>query len=83
MMIKWNYPFVIIIIIDGYLNSAILRSQADSLRSHVIQHEWLAFYSIFLYIHQSGCMVALGKNFSTGFLSDCKCNRDLANFSCW
>ena len=34
--------------------SAILRSQADSLRSHMILHEWLAFYSAFLNIHRSG-----------------------------
>ena len=30
------------------LFSAILRARADSLRSHVILHEWLAFYSAFL-----------------------------------
>ena len=29
------------------LNSAILHSQADSLHSHVILHEWIAFYSGF------------------------------------
>ena len=32
------------------LYSAILRSQADSLRSHVILHEWIAFYSAFFKI---------------------------------
>ena len=31
------------------LYSAILRSRADSLRSHVILHEWIAFYSAFLF----------------------------------
>ena len=36
------------------LYSAILRPRADSLRSHVIQHEWLTFYSAFLNIHRSG-----------------------------
>ena len=36
------------------LYSAILRFRADSLRSHVILHEWLAFYSAFLNIHRSG-----------------------------
>ena len=41
------------------LYSAILRSQADSLRSHVILHEWLAFYSAFLNIHRSGVLTAL------------------------
>ena len=39
--------------------SAILRSRADSLRSHVILHEWLAFYSAFLNIHRSGVLTAL------------------------
>ena len=36
------------------LYDAILRSRADSLRSHVILHEWLAFYSVFLNINRSG-----------------------------
>ena len=37
------------------LYSAILRSRADSLRSHVILHEWIAFHSaVFLNIHRSG-----------------------------
>ena len=31
------------------LYSAILRSRADSLRSHVILHEWTAFYSAFFF----------------------------------
>ena len=39
------------------LYSVILRSRADSLRSHVILHEWLAFYSTFLNIHRSGVPV--------------------------
>ena len=39
--------------------SAILCSQTDSLRSHVILHERLAFYSVFLNIHQSGVLTAL------------------------
>jgi len=41
------------------LYSAVLRSRADSLRSHVILHEWLAFYSSFLNIHRSGVLTAL------------------------
>ena len=41
------------------LYSAIFRSQADSLRLHVILHEWIAFYSTFLNIHQSGILTAL------------------------
>ena len=32
---------IIIIVTDRFLYSAILRSRADSLRSHVILHEWL------------------------------------------
>ena len=36
------------------LHSAILRTRADSLHSHVIPHEWIAFYSAFLTIHWSG-----------------------------
>ena len=35
------------------LYSVILRSRPDSLRSHVILHEWLAFYSAFSYIHRT------------------------------
>ena len=41
------------------LYSAILRSRADSLRSHVILHEWLAFYSAVLHIHRSDVLTAL------------------------
>ena len=41
------------------LYSAILCSRADSLRSHAILHEWLAFYSAFLNIHRSGVLRAL------------------------
>ena len=41
------------------LYSAILHSWADSLRSYVIWHEWLAFYSAFLNIHQSGVLTVL------------------------
>ena len=34
-------------------------SWADSLRSHVVLHEWLVFYSVFLNIHRSGVLTAL------------------------
>ena len=44
---------------DDCLYSAVLRSWADSLRSHVILHEWLAFYSAFLNIHRSGVLTML------------------------
>ena len=38
------------------LYSAVLCSWADSLRLHVILHEWLAFYGAFLNSHQSGVL---------------------------
>ena len=43
------------------LYSAVLRCWADSLRSHVILHEWIAsfFYSAFLNIHRSGVLTTL------------------------
>ena len=42
------------------LYSAVLRCWADSLRSHVILHEWLAFfYSAFFNIHWSGVLTVL------------------------
>ena len=41
------------------LYSTILRFRADSLHSHVILHEWIAFYSAFLNIHRSGILTAL------------------------
>ena len=51
---------IIIIIIDRfYVALYILRSRADSLRSHVILHQWIAFYSAFLNIHRSGVLTAL------------------------
>ena len=43
----------------SFLYSAVLRCWADSLRSHVILHEWIAFYSAFLNIHRSGVLTAL------------------------
>ena len=41
------------------LYSAILRSRADSLRSHVILHERIPYYSAFLNIRRSGVLTAL------------------------
>ena len=38
------------------LYSTIFRSRADSLRSHVILHEWPALYSAFLNSHRSGAL---------------------------
>ena len=43
----------------AFLYSAVLCSRADSLRLHLIVHGWLAFYSSFLNIHQSGLLTAL------------------------
>ena len=39
--------------------SSIICSRADSLCSHMILHEWLAFYNVFLNIHGSGVLTAL------------------------
>ena len=50
----WHYYYY-----WSFLYSAILRFRADSLRSHVILHEWIAFYSAFLNIHRSGVLTAL------------------------
>ena len=44
---------------NTFCSSAILCSRADSLRSHEILHEWLAFYSVFLNIHWGGVHTAL------------------------
>ena len=52
-------PLIIYIMYWSLLYSAILRSWADSLRSHVILHEWITFYSAFLHIHRSGVLTAL------------------------
>ena len=41
------------------LYSAVLRCWEDWLRSHVILHEWTAFYSAFLNIHRNGVFTAL------------------------
>ena len=51
--------FLFLFCFDDCLHSANLRSRADSLRSHVILHERLAFYSAFLNIHRSGVLTAL------------------------
>ena len=48
-----------LLVVDRFYMSAILRSRADSLRSHVILHQWIAFYSAFLNIHRSGVLTAL------------------------
>ena len=45
--------------VDTLLCSAILRSRADSLRSHFILLDWIAFYSALLNIHRSGVLTPL------------------------
>ena len=54
-------PFIrlALLLLIAYIYSAILRSRADSLRSHVILHEWIAFYSAFFNVHRSGVLTAL------------------------
>ena len=42
------------------LYSAILRFRADSLRSHVILHEWIAFYSAFFEYPPKWCTYSAG-----------------------
>ena len=43
------------------LYSAILHSRADTLHSHVILHEWIAFYKACLNSHWSGVLTALAR----------------------
>ena len=45
-----------LLLIDDSLHSAILRSLQQNRCSHLILHEWPAFYSAFLNIHQSGVL---------------------------
>ena len=48
-----------VVVVDRFLYSAILRSWADPLRSDVILREWTGIYSAFLNIHRSGVLTAL------------------------
>ena len=50
--------FLLVAVVDCFY-CAILCSRADSQHSHVILHEWLAFYSVFLNIHESGVLTVL------------------------
>ena len=45
---------------DDCFYIALFSALEHSLRSHVILHEWLAFYSAFLNIHQSGVLYSAG-----------------------
>ena len=59
-ILQWNSCFYLVW--EGcwsLLFSAALCSRADSLCLHVILHEWLAFYSTFMNIHESGVLSAL------------------------
>ena len=47
------------------LYSAILRSRADSLRSHVIRHEWVAFHSAFFEYPPKWCSYSAGMSGAT------------------
>ena len=55
---NWNFKSTTAEIIL-YYTSAILHSQAYSLRLHAILLEWTAFYSTFLNIHHSGVLTSL------------------------
>ena len=48
-------------LIADCLYSTVPHSQAGSLRSHLILHGWLAFYSVYLNIHQSGVLTVLAR----------------------
>ena len=53
------------------LYSATLHSWADSLHSHVFLHEWLAFHSVFLNIHQSDVLTTLFDCYMAGATWNC------------
>ena len=53
------FPIQIFSCCWSLLHSAILHSRANLLHSRVILHKWLAVYSGFLNIHQSGVLTAL------------------------
>ena len=56
-LLKWL--IFIYILYWSLLYSSILCSWADSLHSHAILHEWIAFYRAFLNVHRSGVLIAL------------------------
>ena len=55
-IINWRFVGTDCCCCWSLLCSAVLRSRADSLRSHVILHEWLSFHSAFLSIHRSSAI---------------------------
>ena len=61
MSMQWRHPISLGCCCWLLLYSAILRSQADSLSSQVILHEWVAFYSTFLNVNQTGVLTALAR----------------------
>ena len=52
----WSLPPWFVFHCWSFLCSATVHYWADSLHSHVILHEWLAFYSVFLNSHWSGVL---------------------------
>ena len=50
---------LLLLLLTAFTWRYFLRSRADSLRSHVILPEWIAFYRAFFNIHRSGVLTAL------------------------
>ena len=57
-IVNLSVNFVLLIIIDRFF-IALFSTLEQTLRSHVILHECIAFYSTFLNIHRSGVLTAL------------------------
>ena len=53
------FEIIIIIIIIDRFYIALFSALEQTLRSHEILHEWIAFYSAFFNIHRSGVLTAL------------------------
>ena len=52
-IVNLSVNFVLLLIIDRFF-IALFSALEQTLRSHVILHECIAFYSVFLNIHRSG-----------------------------
>ena len=59
-MVKWRWWWLWLL-----LYSVILHSRADSLRSHVILHEWLAYFIVCLFLNQGGHLTQVKASTST------------------
>ena len=55
----WAIPAPVVVVVVDRLNIALFYALEQTLHSHVILHEWLAFYSSFWNIHRSGVLTAL------------------------